>query len=262
MLRGLGLRRWQFDHLFPLDEPLSEWCWTEWDSPQIDFGDDHHQYWTNFQSEHKKLKHSIGRKVRKLEKDHGPVQHLSDLSDHDVLQTLLTWKSQQYESTGRLHNLRQPWVKEMLKGALDSSSSAFRGRMSALVAGGKTIAIEYSLQSKVVSHMLLCAYDPAYARYSPGLMRNLFLLESGLHHGLQKIDFGKGLEEYKRDIMNAAVRLGEGSVDVAKLRGILRCSLQRSRYWFLRSNLSSPARYVARMTASRFPFIRRLLAMR
>ncbi len=26
MLRGLGLRRWQFDHLFPLDEPLSEWC--------------------------------------------------------------------------------------------------------------------------------------------------------------------------------------------------------------------------------------------
>ncbi len=116
---------------------------------------------------------------------------------------------------------------------------------------------------EVVSHMLLCAYDPAYARYSPGLMRNLFLLESGLHHGLQKIDFGKGLEEYKRDIMNAAVRLGEGSVrccQVARLFYAAPCkdhgigSFDRI---YPAQHVMSPG-----LTASRFPFIRRLLAMR
>lgn len=262
MLRTLGLKQWKFDHLFPMEGPLAAWCWTEWESPQVDFTHTEPDYWTQFCLEHKKLRHSVGRKEKKLAKEVGQVEHRQDLIEPDLLRCLLDWKCKQYEVAGRVHPFRQEWVREFLLQSLQRDSNEYQGRLSGLFAGAKPIALEYSLHASPMSHMLLCAYDSEYGRYSPGLMRNLKLLEAGPGEGLNTIDFGKGLDEYKQVIMNTAPRLGEGSVDLRPVWGGLRNRLQRSRYQFLRSEYSHPTKQIARQTATQLPYLRRLLGMR
>ncbi len=263
MLQALGLNQYRFDHLYPASGPLRTSIWSTWPSLQISFEPSRTDTRARFRTAHKKLVHSLGRKQKKLSQDLGSVRLMQNLVDPELLDRLLTWKCDQYERTQRSHPFRNIWARDILKAGLQLDDEVFRGRMSALMAGEHVIALEYSLETEHVSHMLICAHGPEYSKYSPGLMRNAQLIEQGpTLDSISLVDFGKGLEEYKQSFSNATVEVAEGCVDRSRLRSYLNAQIQRSRYRFLRSRWSEPIRQLARASAVRMPVLRRLLSMR
>ncbi len=262
ILEGLGLQRWKFDHLYPAHPAWKPWCWATWESPQIDFSGGHQQVREAFHQQHGKLLYGLGRKIRKLQKDHGAVEYRTGIVDDDLLELLLDWKSDQYERTSREHPFRETWVRQFLKLAMHQTHSDFEARLGLLVAGQSPVAIELSLRSHESSHMLICAHGSEFLRYSPGLLRNWQLMDSSQTESLRVVDFGKGLEEYKRIFANTAAIVAEGEVDRRQVLACIRSSWQRSRYRFLKSPISEPVKRLARISATRLPILRRLLAMK
>ncbi len=262
MLRALKLRKWKFDHLFPAEGPFEKWCWTDWTSPQIEVHGGREGFLERLYGSHKNIRRNMIKAERKLARDVGELQVNFDSRDDAQLKQLLDWKCSQYEVAGRQHPFRIDWVREFIFGAMHLDSPHFRGNLSVVSAGDIPIAMEYSLHSHQVSHVLISAYDIEYAKYSPGLVCCFQHLCACAEHGFNVVDLGKGLEDYKQRLVTRAPRLREGCVDLFSPRRIFEHSVQQSRYRFLRSRWSPPVKRFARTTASVLPSIRRLLLMR
>lgn len=262
MLRASGLKRWDFDHLFPCVGILKSRCWTTWESPQIDLSEGAAEYLRVLFSKHKQIRRNMPRRERKLSREVGDVRVEFRLTSEVMVDRLLAWKIDQYETAGRRHPFHRQWIREFLIAALGNRSRRFRGNLAALFAGDNVIAMEYTVQSETTSHVLINSYDPKYSAYSPGMLCTLKMVEACERAGITKIDLGKGIESYKQALKNSASILGEGSVDSFVPRAVLRRSVQRSRYRFLRSTYSAPAKQIARYAAARMPFVRQLLSMR
>ncbi len=261
MMLELGIERWHFDHLFPATGAMSSWCWTTWDSPQINLHGGAQEYLDELRRKTSNLNRNFVACRRRLENHHGTVRVIHSQDSEDLKQLLL-WKARQYESTRRSHPFRDPWVIEFLNQALESESSDFKARMTVLKAGDRTIAIDLYFDSAHVGHLLAASYHPDYAKYSPGMMCKLASIESHLHSHISKIDFGKGLEPFKRRLCNDSVLLGEGCVDLNLARHFCKKSLQSTRYRFLKSSWSGTMKTIVRKTANVLPIIRRPLSMR
>jgi CelD/BcsL family acetyltransferase involved in cellulose biosynthesis len=66
-----------------------------------------------------------------------------------------------------------------------------------LSAGGRPVAIHFGLRSAATLACWFPSYDVALAKYSPGLMLHLFMVEAAATAGVHRLDLGKGDEEYK-----------------------------------------------------------------
>lgn len=63
--------------------------------------------------------------------------------------------------------------------------------------------------------MLACwfpAYDPAYAKYSPGLVLHLAMARGAAEDGMTLLDLGRGRKEYKDSLKTRELTVAEGWV--------------------------------------------------
>ena len=261
MLSAASLIQWRFDHLLLTHPDFVRWSWTQWNSPQIDLSRGIEDYFDDLYTRHPNLK-GLKKSERRVSRDIGQIRLEFGSLDKSLLDLMLNWKAAQYEATQRSHPFAESWVRPLLETALNCSGTDFSGRLAVLWAGSEPLAIEYSLQSRHTLHTLVSAYNIEHSKHSPGMLRDLHLIESSSQHGIKTIDMGKGLEGYKQKLMNAASTLCEGAIDTNYLRNGLRSCFHRSRYRFLRSSWSTPIKRIARSAANVFPSIRRLLFMR
>ena len=77
------------------------------------------------------------------------------------------------------------------------------------------------MRSKTVLHGWFAAYDPAFAKYSPGILLLLDMAKRASSPGISIIDMGKGSEPYKQRL-NGAIQIAEGSVVVSPLLSAMR----------------------------------------
>jgi hypothetical protein len=73
--------------------------------------------------------------------------------------------------------------------------------------------------------------------------------------GIQRVDLGKGPEQYKLRLMSGAIDMAEGSVDFRPVAGMVRRNWRRAYEWARRSPLRrpllGPGRVLRRMVESR-----------
>ena len=109
-------------------------------------------------------------KLRHATREAGPLRVEINSSNPAVLKTLIKWKSRQYRRTGVVDVLRFDWTVALLNRVLSAQGESFSGMMSVLSIGEATAAIVLSMRSYDVLHSWFSAYDPQYARLSPGLI--------------------------------------------------------------------------------------------
>ncbi len=262
MLRAAKLVRWKFDHMFPVVQPLASKCWVVWSSPQMDLSQGGKAYTDQVYGRSGNLKKTVRTCQNRMKKSFGELTVGNRQCSCELLEQLLQWKCQQYESQHRKHPFREPWVRELLKIWTQETDNRFRGEIVYLMAAGKPIALNFCLRSKTVSHFLINTYDIECARYSPGLVAMLMAAEQGVYGDVLRVDFGKGLESYKNRLATTESMVGEGCVDLNRTRLALDRTLQQSRYSFLRSQWADPVRSLARLAAAKVPAVRNLLHMR
>jgi CelD/BcsL family acetyltransferase involved in cellulose biosynthesis len=75
-------------------------------------------------------------------------------------------------------------------------------RITTLCIDGRPIAFLYALIVRDAMFVFRLAFDPAFGRFSPGLITNLAAIEDAARHGATVIDFLPGEERYKLELAN------------------------------------------------------------
>jgi CelD/BcsL family acetyltransferase involved in cellulose biosynthesis len=99
-------------------------------------------------------------------------------------------------------------------------------RLTMLRLDGRAIAFHYwfALEGCMYVHRL--AFDPALARFSPGLVNTLDAIEAAAAEGLTRVEFLGGGERYKVELADAFAPLYQGFGVTSGLRGRAFCAAQ------------------------------------
>lgn len=247
LAEAAGLRGWVFDHLPASQVCLSPSVAVSVPAPYIDV----EEGFEAFLDSRKASGHSnrnilnCDRKLRKLEREVGPVTFDPDTSDPAILQSLVRWKKEQFRATGRPDIfLRDPSILPLLEDLLALEDDRFRATIAAVSVAGEPVAALCSLRSEEVLHGLFLGFDRSFAPYSPGIATLVEMTKRARETGVARIELGKGSQAYKRSLMSGVHLLGEGRFDVSPVRASLHRLLHRGKKALSRSALGGPFRRI------------------
>ena len=229
VLRSARLRCLKFREWIESQETLRPYFAVRVERPYMDLSNGFEAYRRERRASGTNELRELMRKIRKIEREVGTTRFVPYETDHNVLQTLLDWKcaqlSRRFEPTG----LTQPWCRALFERVLQDNSTSFAGMLSALYIGDELIAAIMAMRSQHVLHGWVIAYNPTYAKYSPGLLLLTKLAQAAESLGLRWIDMGRGSDPYKQSLRSAGVMVAEGSVHRNVCAGwVRRTGLQRA----------------------------------
>ncbi len=150
-------------------------------------------------------------KERRLGRQVGDVRFVFDERDPAALRTLMAWKSAQYRRTGRRDRFAQEWITRLVGRLAGTRAPECTGTLSVLYAGGRPLAAHFGLRSTTVLACWFPAYDPDFAKYSPGLILHLRMAEAAAAEGIGMLDMGRGPAEYKDSLKTGELPVYEGA---------------------------------------------------
>jgi CelD/BcsL family acetyltransferase involved in cellulose biosynthesis len=207
ILKACSLVAWDFDHLITSQTFFAPFYLSQDVSPILDLANGFDAYSASI---HAARAESI--KLRRLERDWGPTRFVLHSDNRRDLDEVLGWKSAQYLATGKRDLFLTPWVRKTVERIHTMRSKSFSGILSLLYVEDRVIAGHFGMRAGTVWHYWFPAYDPTFARYSPGLILLLRMAEAAPSLGVRTIDFGKGLAIYKERFRNGYVTVAQGSV--------------------------------------------------
>lgn len=243
VLKSCSLVAWDFDHLITSQMFLTPFHSCQEGSPILNLADGFEAYAARAHAARAELI-----KLRRLERDVGPVRLVVHSESTADLDKVLRWKAAQYIISGKSNLFDVRWVQAVVGQIHKTRSHNFSGVLSLLYAGDKVVAGHFGMRAGATWHYWFPAYDPAYLRYSPGLILLLKMAGVAPELGVNVIDLGKGKMLYKERLQNGRVMVAEGSVVRPSLlkisRQINRRTRDAARDFVLRTLLGSRARRV------------------
>jgi CelD/BcsL family acetyltransferase involved in cellulose biosynthesis len=213
LLKACGLISWDFDRLLATQQsfkPFHKLCEP---SALIDLSEGYEAYVAERRAAGTEQIKKCMNLMRRLELEIGQIRFVPHSPDRSTLSKVLDWKSEQYRKTGWRDLFSLKWGRSLVEQIHATQSENFAGMLSLLYAGNHLVAGHIGMRSRSVWHYWFPAYDPQFAKYSPGLLLLLKMAEHAPEIGLRTIDLGTGLTLYKRRLMNASVSVAEGSVE-------------------------------------------------
>jgi CelD/BcsL family acetyltransferase involved in cellulose biosynthesis len=250
LIESCGLSAWHFSHLISSQEVFRPHYNMLAESPYIDLSDGYDEYRKQKRATGSNLISDSARKARKLAKAFGPLRFEINSREAICLELLIEWKLAQYRRTKARNTLAARWQRALFENAWKLQNDGFAGMLSVLYAGDCPVTIDLNLRSGPIMHLWCTAYDHRFAKYSPGIVELLKLVESACSRGVVRLDLGKGDESYKTRFRTGASVVAEGSVDFRPLAGRLRRAGIYARELVRASALRRPAQSVFRTVRS------------
>ena len=152
------------------------------------------------------------KKLRKLEREVGPVRFTPLSTSAEDWATAFAWKRAQYRSTSQTDIFATPWTMALLDHLREAGDDRFGLRFFTLHAGERLLATHIALQNGPVLHAWFIAHDDAMQKYSPGVALIVEILRWAAERGVTEVDLGPGDYRFKTSLATGARRLGHGFV--------------------------------------------------
>lgn len=154
-------------------------------------------WWQTQNHEHHKFFKNIGRCQRNVEKDFGGLAFTWERVTPEVMDWTLSRKREQYRESGMHDVFGCGWTRAMLDALAVDDTDGYGLRAGVFRHDGKIVATEIGLMGGGEVHLWFPSYDPAYYRYSVGILLAVAIIKAAAGLGLLRVDFGTGGEEYK-----------------------------------------------------------------
>ncbi len=250
LLRGCGLKSWNFDHLLTRSPSLSAYEWQTSASPYIDISDGYDAYKDLLRKRGSRQLNQTLRKARKFEREVGELRFEYQSLDDSAFDALLEWKAQQQRRTDRIVVFDYPWIVAAMRRIRKTRSNGFEGVCSVLYGADKVLAVHLGMRCGPVMHWWFPTYDPQFSSYSPGSILLVRLLQQAGEHGLERLDLGKGAERYKQSFLTGNLTIGEGMIHQQALALLARRNWHKAKMWLrsspVGSRVEAPLRVVRR----------------
>jgi CelD/BcsL family acetyltransferase involved in cellulose biosynthesis len=257
VVRRAGISVFGFHALVPPSGPAADLSTRRVDALTIDLSGGYDQYLATAHRSGKFIK-EIERKSRRLEREHpGAVRFEFAAADRSSLACLLRWKSAQYRRSGRPDIVSQPRVVELVDRLVSRTDASLSGCVSSLSIDDRVVAVDVSLRSATVFAGWLTSYDVAMAKWSPGAVATLRLIEAAPAAGLRTLDLATGDETFKQRLANSSIELASGWVGGPSVGMVLSRSVHAPTEWAQRYIVSHPPlRRYTRRTLQRYGALR------
>ena len=212
VVRALGICTLRFDHVLRDQTLFAPFHRSLHQSPVVDLSHGHEAYVNDVRSRSNRVITDIARRSRNLARKHGDVVVQWHSTRPEDLTTLIDWKSEQYRRTQGVDLFAYRWATSLLGDLTGETASECRGLVVTLRAGDQLIAADYGLAGGGTLAWWFPVYDPAFGRYSPGLILLLALAAQAAEHGVRFIDLGRGESGYKLRVANSSYTVAEGRV--------------------------------------------------
>ncbi len=212
LLRACSVSSLAFDNLEAGQELFVPYAAEEHATYVIDVEKGYETYESVLRSQSPKFLKTTLAKERRLGRREGPVRFVFDERDPAALRALMAWKSAQYRRTGRGDRFAREWIVGLVGRLAETRAPECAGTLSVLYAGDRPVAAHFGLRSASVLACWFPAYDPSYARYSPGLVLHLRMAEAAAAEGIGLLDMGRGPAEYKDALKTGELAVHEGAV--------------------------------------------------
>ena len=164
------------------------------------------------EAEHHKFFKNIRRNERNVEKDFGGFAFTWERVTPQVLDWVLEIKRNQYRHCG-LHDIFNcGWTLDLLRDLAAFDDDAYGLRAGVFRHEGRVVAAEIGLLGADEVHLWFPAYDPAYYRYSIGILLVVQMIRHLAPAGIKRFDFGTGGEDYKDPLTVHAESVSEGEL--------------------------------------------------
>lgn len=168
------------------------------------------QYFDERCKAHRKHFKKMRQRARNQVRDFGEGELLEANADDELWQTLLAWKHQQFDRTGRLNVLKVPWIHALFENVRTLDQNGLQGRLFGYRINNEWAAAELGLYADGVYHSWLAAYDDRFARVSPGLMLIHRIVAQCHDLDIRQMDLGRGHDHYKKYYANEQLPLAAG----------------------------------------------------
>lgn len=212
LLRACGLSAIDFDHLVAGQPTFAPYETDVRPAPVMDLSGGFDAYVERVRAGSAKNYKTVRYKERKLGRERGEIRFEWDSADIGTLRAVMAWKSDQYRRTGRVDRFAQPWIVRLVEELHSRRSDDFAGVLTMVYAGDTPVAGHFGLRTAHTLVGWFPAYDPAYARYSPGIMHHLHMAEHAANAGLHQVDMGKGGREYKEWLKTGVLMIAEARI--------------------------------------------------
>jgi CelD/BcsL family acetyltransferase involved in cellulose biosynthesis len=197
LLRGCGLAVLELDRLLASQASPELAGATSWRAPVIELDGTFETYLDGCRARSKKLVSDTFYKLRRLEREHGLVRVENRAGDPEALRAVLAWKSAQYRRSGLADRFADGGIVELVERLLAVRGERFSGVLPTLLVDGKPVAGHVMLRCQHVLTGWFPAYDPAFSRFSPGLILRLLTARSAARAGIEVIELGREGGDYK-----------------------------------------------------------------
>jgi CelD/BcsL family acetyltransferase involved in cellulose biosynthesis len=231
-----GVRELEFDHLLATCPSFEPWNISSQPSPYVDTTGGLDGYLSRASRTGKDNMGQARRRTAKAERTHGLIRFAVDVVDDATLARVIELKRAQYAATGARDYFSEPGRIELLRRLLHTRDPAFAGILSTLRVGDHLVAAHFGMRAHHVLHWWFPVYDPAYAHLAPGwiLLRELVAATPQL--GVNRIDLGRGDDEYKRRAKTGETLVSQSLVTRSGARRMLR----RARHTVITAAKASP----------------------
>lgn len=213
LMQAAGLESWRFDHLLAGQKMFDPFVLKRDVSWAVDIRRGFDSYFNELSGEKRSILKEIARKKRKLEREIGEVEFTHHIVDHELLATLLKWKSDQWVRSGWENRFSTEWEQKMMHSLLEADYEYFKGAFSLLRADGEPIALHLGMRSRNVWHLWTTAYNELYGKYSPGIIKLVEMIKTAAQKNMWFVDLGKEDFLYKRRLHNYKINLMEGKYE-------------------------------------------------
>jgi CelD/BcsL family acetyltransferase involved in cellulose biosynthesis len=208
LLRACRLSVWEFDHLLAEQAAFAPYHAETRTEPVMDLSAGFDAYAENARRQAPKTVKTVRYKERKLGREVGEVTYTFSERDPAELRRLMAWKSGQYRRTGRTDRFAEAWIVSLVEHLHETGT----GVLSVLRAGGRPVSAHLGLRAGTFMAGWFPAYDPEFAKYSPGMIGHLRMAEAAASATVTQIAMGRGGREYKDWLKNGEFLIAEGRV--------------------------------------------------
>jgi len=170
----------------------------------------------------KKFYKNLERCERNIIRDLGEIRLEIRPATIDQIEWVISRKRKQYKQSGFHDVFACGWPRDILR-YLGQRTNPFenehsQGLYAAMLYGGdQLLAVEISLIGNKVLHFWFPAYEPEFARYSPGFLLSLKTMEALSQKGIKRFDLGAGDEGYKSTMSDPGPQVYE--INLIKSKG-------------------------------------------
>jgi CelD/BcsL family acetyltransferase involved in cellulose biosynthesis len=243
LLRGARLSYWQFHHLEAWQRPPAPVVHAT--SPGLDLSDGF-EAWLQRKRQKGSSLARMGGRIRKLEREVGPLRFELHSRDRGAFETVVQLKSEQCRRTGQLDFFALGWTLALVERIRDLDDEDFGGRLSTLHAGDTLVAAHFGMHTPETWHWWFPVYSAEHATHSPGSLLLMEAARGAAAQGHVLLDLGRGDELYKTRFADCATPLLDGLVSRPTVVTQARQWKKRLGAWLRTSPMAGPVRPILR----------------